>query len=56
MYFKSYCVILLAELNFSAFQISKEGIEEIHRWSFHCRRNLDGRLIDVVVDLAKKIS
>ena len=53
MYFKSYCVIFLAELNFSAFQISKEGIGEIHRRSFHCRRNLNRRQIDVV-DLAKK--
>lgn len=55
MYFKLYCVIFLAEFNFSAFQISKEGIGEIHRRSFHCRRNLDGRQIDVV-DLAKKRS
>ena len=34
---------------------SKESIGEIHRRSFHCRRNLDGRQIDVV-DLAKKRS
>ena len=47
---------LLSWQSFSALEILKEGIEEIHRWSFHCRRNLDGRLIDVVVDLAKKIS